>query len=506
MFEMINYLELLVIFVSSFFFKSFFRLFFKHATPHDSYFHLYFIEFIRNNGIRNLIEKKKFIKPFGLDYPWLLHLFLSFFPRKYDKFLEKFTNPFLDSLFVIFLYLVTLHLTASSSQALMLITLYVLTPAMFTNLIDGPRLNSFNPRLFGEILGGVIFVLEYLYFLEKSYIFLVFAVVIAALSFLSSKFTAQAIVFINILLFLFTFEYEYLAVLFGGLILSIILSGGGYLKIFKLQVEHLRHVFLIMLKDLTPVSERNSFKILIKNFKFKNYKYILKFLFYKNTLIIILTRFPLACLSLYLIYESYKISDSLVMIDYFILSSFIIFFISSLKWFLFIGEAERYLNHVIFFILLKVVLFFELDSLYLIFFLLYGFLFYISEFIFTLTNKTPNKTSDHDELIRWLNNQKKELKIATIPYHVGGYGIIYQTKHSWLFNCYWNNKEKDILNSYVLKIPFLDITRADEIIRKYDLDYIFYDKNLLNQYFKGTKIPSHLKQKKISDNIFAIYC
>ncbi len=43
-------------------------------------------------------------------------------------------------------------------------------------------------------------------------------IIFAGFAYLSSKFSVQAIVFISIFLFLFTFDMEYLAVLIGGFI------------------------------------------------------------------------------------------------------------------------------------------------------------------------------------------------------------------------------------------------------------------------------------------------
>mgnify|MGYP005991873869 CR=1 FL=1 len=498
-------LYILFLFLFSLFFRFFLRFVFKKNIDFDTYFHLFLINHLRINGIQNMIETKRFIKPFGLNYPWIMHFFISLFPRKFDMFFERFFNPFLDSLFTVCLYIVTFYINESNNQALTVTILYLFTPAMFTTLSMGPRIKSFTPRLFGEIVGGVMFIFEYLYFLNNNYIYLILAIIFAGFAYLSSKFSVQAIIFISIFLFLFTFDMEYLVVLFGGFILSMILSRGKYLEVLKQQVEHLKWYFIRNIQGKMSISNRNSFKVLVEYFTKKRYKKVISVLLFENTFIIILTRFPLVYLALYFIYEGYITNEKLELVDYFIISSFIIFFISSLKWFLFIGEAERYINYMVFFILLKVTLFFEENTLYLIIFIINGIIFYIFDFI--LLQKKTNKNSVDDALIKWLNCQDKELKIATIPYHLGGWRIVESTKHNWLYGVFFiNDNDIKILNSYIKKYPFFNINKADKIIDEYNLDYIFYNKQALDKnYGEKYEIPTNLKQIQISENIFALY-
>lgn len=501
-----EYIYFIFIFVFVFAFRSLLRLVFNSSIDFDAYFHLYLISFIRKNGISNLIEQKRFIKPFGLHYPWMMHFFISLFPRKFDMFFERFFNPFLDSLFTLFLYTVIFYITESNNQALIVVILYLFTPAMFTTLSLGPRIKSFTPRLFGEIVGGMMFIFEYLYFLNDNYIYLVLAIIFAGFSYLSSKFSVQAIVFMSIFLFLFTFDMEYLVVLVSGFILSMILSRGKYLEVLKEQVEHLKWYFIKNIQGQMSVSNRNSFKVLVDYFKTKRYKKIISALLFQNTFIIILTRFPLVYLALYFIYEGYITNEKLELVDYFIISSFIIFFISSLKLFLFIGEAERYINYMVFFIILKVSLFFEEEIFYLYTFIFYGFLFYILDLI--LLRKKTVKNDENEQLILWLNNRNKELRIATIPYHLGGWKLTYETEHDWLYANLWLDKsEKDFFEkNFFYKYPFININKADKIIDEYNLDYIFYNKQALDKnYGEKYEIPTNLKQIQISENIFALY-
>ena len=357
-----NFIFITGTFVFYLFFRNLFRFCFKKHVSYDAYYHLNLINLIKKKSVDNLIEEKKFIKPYNLQYPWLMHYILSKLPKKFNQFfIARYTNSFLDSLFIIFLFLITYYLTKSNIYSLILCFLYLFTPCTFTTLINGPRTTSLTPRLLGEILGSLTFIFEYLYFLDGSYVWLIIAIISAGFSFLSSKFSFQAVVLISCFIFLFTHDVEYLIVLISSTIFCIFISQGTYFHILKNQILNLKWYFVMNLKQRIGSSSRNSLKNFKKHVKPKNIKNLIKFLFSTNTIIIALTRFPIAIFSLYLIFESYKISNNLDLIDYIILSSFCVFCISSLKWFLFIGEAERYLNYVIFFILLKCTLYFSLN-------------------------------------------------------------------------------------------------------------------------------------------------
>ncbi len=158
----------------------------------------------------------------------------------------------------------------------------------------------------------------------------------------------------------------------------------------------------------------------------------------------------------------------------------------------------------LFFILLKISLLFEENIFYLYSFIAYGLIFYILYFF--LLKKRLNNSSNDDLLIIWLNNQIKRLNIATISYHLGGWRIVYDTKHNRLFMGGWSMENKALLSKYEKKYPFLNINKADKIIDEYNLDYIFYNKQALDKnYGEKYEIPTNLKQIQISENIFALY-
>jgi len=504
-----NYLYLINILIFSLVFRNFFRIFYKGYLDTDTGFHLYFINHIRRKGLNNLAENQKFIRKRFLHYPWLMHLFLSLVPKKFDHLIERYFNISIDISFLVFLYILTYKLTETNSFSLYLCILYLLTPITYTTLNEGPRVLSLTPRLLGEVFGGLVFIFEYLFFLDLNFIYLIVACIFSCLAILVSKFALQALFLISSFLFLMTFKVEFILVLAVSLFSSIIFTQGRYLKILKDHIDHLKWYFDLNLKNKMKVSDRNSIKKILILFKKKNFKELLKYLIFNNSYFIILFKFPIVLLSIVLIFMSYSNTNNFEIIDFYILSASFVFFITSLKWFLFLGEAERYFNFVIFFILLKCILYYDSNLFFINLIIIYGFLYYLSELFYQILHKKSNKIkSKNNEIINWLNSKKKVLKIATIPYGLGGWRIVNETKHNWLNHLRWENKkERFFLDSNFMKVyPILDINKVDEIIDRYKLDYVICDKKSINRYFgKNFKISKRLKKKDINSDIFAIF-
>lgn len=504
-----NYLFLISIIIFSLVFRNLFRIFNKDYFDADTGFHLYFINFIRRKGLNNFAENKKFIKKRYLNYPWLMHLLLSLVPKKLDHLIERYFNTSIDIFFLVFLYILTYILTGTNLFSLYLCILYLLTPITYTTLNEGPRVVSLTPRLLGEIFGGLVFIFEYLFFLDLNFVYLIVACIFSCLAILTSKFALQALFLISSFLFLMTFKVEFILVLAFSFFLSIIFTKGGYLKILKDHVDHLKWYFDLNSKAKTTVSSRNSIKEILILFNKRNFVELLKYLIFDNSYFVILFKFPIVLLSIFLIFNNYSTTNNFEIIDYYILSASIVFFITSLKWFLFLGEAERYFNFVIFFILLKCILYYDSNLLFINLIIFYGLIYYILEIFYQTLSKKSNKIKyKDDEIINWLNRKKKVLKIATIPYGLGGWRIANETKHYWLNHIRWENKKERVFfdSNFIKVYPILNINKVGEIIDRYKLDCVICDRKVINRHFgKNFKISIKLKKKDINSDIFIIF-
>jgi hypothetical protein len=495
------FIYIVSLFIFTLFFRSTVRIFYPRLIDYDTYFHVFMIDFIRNNGTSNMIEYKRFIKPSGMNYPWMIHWILSLFPKKFDSFLERFFNPFLDAIFVVVLYLVTFYLTSSNEKSLLLCLLYIFTPATFSILGTGPRIKSFTPRLFGEIVGSLVFIFEYLYLESGDFLFLGLAIFFASIVFLASKFAVQAIVFINIPLILFNQNYELISIVFIGFMLAIIYSRGKYWDILKQQTFHLVEYFLENLKGKMEVSGRNNFKILFRAIKERNKRKIISFMLFSNSYFILFYKIPIVCMALYyiVINGTYNSNESI-----FLFSAIFIFLIVSLKWFLFIGEAERYLNYVLFFSCL-ILVDNNIDEFILYGLILYGLIYYYFDFLLIKFTYRKLKT-ENDIVIDWLNQLEGNLNVGTVPYGLGGWRIVTDTNHNRLYGMvYVDKKERDKINEFQVRHPILDINQAEEMFLYYNLDYLIYNKNYLHKENIKYQVPNGFKKININENLIALY-
>jgi hypothetical protein len=209
-----------------------------------------------------------------------------------------------------------------------------------------------------------------------------------------------------------------------------------------------------------------------------------------------------------------------------------VFFLTSQRLFLFIGEAERYLIYIAVFCLLVII---ESDYIYLIFWLtvLLGIGFQVLDIIFAglqilnshkdiknhniLTKKrivwlckTVVKIvlsgKDRDVTIfNYLNQQAYPLNIATVPFHLGGWQLVYETSHNFLYHVCWvDTKIKERLDELSIRYPYLDIYQLPKIFDEFDIDYMFIDKAIIKREFPEFVVPKGFKSVDLNDKIILI--
>lgn len=492
-------MEFVFIFIALFIFRAFSRLVFKKVNSTDTYFHLYLIDFLKKNGSSSMIEKERFVRPFVLGYPWLLHLLVSFFPKRSISFFERFLNSFLDSVFCFLIFLYIYNTTGQMYPAFIGAMLYFLSPITFSNFGTGPRIWTFTPRLFGEVVGGIAFFLEYYYFVTNNPLFLLPCVALFSLLYMTSKFSVQALLFINVLLSVFLLSIVPLLVIVASLLLCLIYSKGRYLFIFKEHFSHLKAYSVESISGRLPVSERNNFYLFFDYLKRKDYKKALKHILIYNSPFILMYKATVVLWALFIVF-----SENYYSIAYaFLAAGLTIFVISSTKWFLFIGEAERYLNYLIVFPLIILLETGNLTHPFGLLLIVYGVLYYIAD-IYVLVKKTSAEGGDqNDRFITYLNALPRRINCATVPYHLGCWRIVFETNHNW-----WGpnvspvDKEEAKKNDYYwIKYPFLDLSVCDEFMSDYDLDYLFVDKSKYEESVGGIALPAHVKSEYIGDGI-----
>ena len=125
----------------------------------DSHGHLYFAKELKTQKQGPFGSIK--VKVLGVDYfnhPYLWHWIIGIFPIDFVIKNQKFWNPIIDSFVSILVYLVALKLDFTKNEAFLAYALYLFSPMWFSRLAIGPRINSFTPRLAGEVVSNFFFI------------------------------------------------------------------------------------------------------------------------------------------------------------------------------------------------------------------------------------------------------------------------------------------------------------------------------------------------------------
>ena len=206
----------------------------------DSFYHLIIAKYIRK-------EKKlpgtinAFVYKENYDYPPLLHIILSLFNEKYDQKLQ-FTTPIFDIVTGIVIFGCFYYLF-NYSVALLILIIYILTPITLDNSI------SLSPRGIANtfFVGSLLSLL--LYLTSNNLIFLLLAIFLASLVYITHRLTTQALWFVLISLTIFLQSIYPLLVLILAIILAIILTKGFYIKSLKGHFTFIRLMYKSVIRS-----------------------------------------------------------------------------------------------------------------------------------------------------------------------------------------------------------------------------------------------------------------
>lgn len=428
------------------------------------------IDIIRKN--KHFIPKQKikngFIIDGYFDYPPLFLIILSFIPKKLLFSIQGFISPLIDNLLNIFIFFITFFITNNLAMALIAQLVYAVTPVTALE----------NSALLPRSLGYSFFMLTFFSLISftaggsQQISLLIISVFLAGFTLLTHKFATQSFFFISIFFSIFERNPIYILVFIAGVIISIVLSGGYYLKVIK------SHIGII-------------------NFWIKNRKYRFAHQIYGNISVkknpdligiiykLLIRLAPITLLSanpwiiasiLYLILQPVGLPIILfkmaIWILFFYCFSMLVLMIPSLTP---IGEGYRYIEMTTLpsAILTSYMLFYLANSTYgLITIELFIVLLLITllTLIFlqrkaVINDKTRSLTNDMDQMFEYINKVSPTPRIMCIPHQITTM-TIYNSKANVLVNFDVDglNKMHDFYP--VIKKPIL------EIVKKYKITHI----------------------------------
>lgn len=518
-------LEITLILALTFFIRSFFLV----SRSSDDYVHLWNIKLRKILGnpwkhevSNSLIKGKR-------GYPPLLHYLISLFPERYWRFSGRLFNIISDCLSILIIYFLTAllfkHYGASYGRS------YIVSPQGAVSLVVATapilmpttsRLLSVGTRAFGFLLSLVYFIFLGIGLLYNPLLGTIACVLTALVMVLSSQFAAQNFFFLTLLLGIFyASPIPFIILLIVGLI-SWMVPWLGIRSVVSFRYAHIKWYWRNQRKS-PATSDRNSILNVLKlpiNM-FKAPEKAVKTFFYDSSFIIAAYSLPalLASILIILLYGNF---DQLLgepeaaYALYVAAGSIIIFLITSLRPFHFLGQAERYFDFSLPYIALIFVLLVFVNDLSAAWILYIVFLQIILVSVnFLVVNRADifNKlleSNEHDleELAAYLK-QNKNLRILTIPiknaFQIsvrvdGSHKFYYRAINEEADGRGFDNLDED---SAFFELP---LPKFDHFKKKYGVNTIIVVKDILDYSRKmGVDYDFSPLKKLFENDTFLVY-
>lgn len=499
-----------------------FLLIFNKKTDFDTYGHLYFIREVKHQQAGPFGSiKPQVLGAVNYRLPFLWHWLLGLIPFKYIYQYQRWVNILLDSFFAFLIYFISLYYFERTYLGLLTALLYLYTPMWFSGISTGPRIRSLTPRLASELSVNVFFILLFLPGDDLLILKWVLILLMGVFTLLSSKFGVQALVFLGISVSLFSLSFIPIIGVLGSFTLALVITKGKIIETFRRQFEHLKWYYLKNLKGEMAVSERNSLSRLLDGLKERSFYHKTRALIFRlvrdNSYTSVFFKMPILWCGLFsAIYflgtGGYSYNYELMSVVY---GATLVYFIINIRVFLFLGEAERYLNHVAFFIVaMGVQLLAALDAEWLLSLLIvYGLLFLVFEVFFLERIKTQKSSTDYEKetksIVKYLNEfiPGDRGKVLCYPYHaVGVWRLLIETPHEALFSlisseAFFNDFEK----KYGAKYPYVKLDKIDEMHSETGVNVVIVEKSKLEEHMGSWKFPPSWKKINLNLTVFDLY-
>ncbi len=468
-------------------------LFLNFFRTSDTWFHLWRSSEIESNRYRIPVRNDQFILGGRTCYPPLLHYLMLIFPHNRRERWSIIISPLFDlGIIIIFIVLYKHKLWIDSNNSFCYVcTCYFLSPILLQ--FRATSIYSVKARTMGRFFLISTLVFFYLFHVCGSYLFFIASAVSFSFLLLSSKFALQAFTFIALCLF---FWYKSLLLLIlCGFVISIIISKGFCLRSLREHINHQKMYFKKM-KYYGSASSINNIKDLkflgnVFNF-FKSPLNYLDILLNRITYTRIVFLMPLFFIFLiFLSFGNVSINFTNTNLTFLLLWLFgcvFAFVITSFKYFISLGQPDRYLEYAIFPVMLIILqsnLLNYFGNVYSLipFFLFFYFISNSKNLYFALRKEGKGGKNDQYTKLNEFLLDTEECRIVFVPMKLALY-FAQNHKHKY----FWASP---FIEPYV-KPEFWDETFKKgrfnfpnslvNLKEKYNLDTIVMDKDYYKEY------------------------
>lgn len=466
----------------------------------DTFGHLYFANQLSKYNLGpfstipvNVIDSKEFKHPFLFHWILVKIIGINFLKRN-----QQHINNFIELIFLFLFVIISWQVIQDLDVGLMISLLYLSTPLLTISDGAGPRLYSFTPRLFSEVLTNLYFLLVFTESIENTGLVFIICSIIAFAVIISVKFGLQALFFIGVTSSIFSFSLFPIIPLFSAICIAIVITKGGFIKTLKIHYEHLLWYYQRAKDKNFSLRHRSSFKGLwmkgsgvLRNV----YSIIFRKLHTKGILagmVLFSSLLP----TIYLL-----ITNPGVDVPYFIpiVAGITIFLLVNVPRLLIFGESERYLRHVAFVIIVTFVTLANYSGNVLLFYFVLAFnLTYLALQARIVVKRKKYVTNDKYNINRRITEYLKGIddqrKIICFPYHIGSYySILLETKHYVLgVLCTDFETHPVVMEKLELEYSFLDLNRLNYMKERFGIDTLIIDRNALkNVGLENWQVPEN---------------
>lgn len=492
----------------------------EQAPGFDVSGHLYFAQALRQQRcgpfgqIRmQVVGAGSFVQPFM--WHWLVAHIAPEALRRHQARL----NGLIDALFVPLAFWLMVEAGHGRDVALFTAAVYVLTPMWFSSIAIGPRVAGFTPRLSGEVATNLFFLLTLLDSGLWPAVTLTIATLLAMYVLSSSKFGLQAMLFLVPPISLLARDPTPALALALGLVATFLASKGRAIESIAAQLRHLAWYFRENLAGRMHISQRNSLRVLVKRDPGPLKDYLARLvqrLLSENSYTAVALKMPALALAA-LGCAATVGRDGLMSlggVHAAVLAAAAVFLLVNYRPLLFLGEAERYLNHVAILVALAGVTYARQTGLeWALWALLsYGAIYLALEALLLLRMQPAQfkERLSQDERIQMdLRSRKRPHVVLCYPYHAGGgvWRVMAETQHRAVY-CFGTTPEFSARfnQQYADRYPCVRLDRLQEMTDELGVDYLVLDRRELRARGLGEWKPvGRWQPLPLGGDVYAVY-
>jgi hypothetical protein len=421
-------------------------------------------------------------------HPFLWHKVVGLLPSEWITKNQHRINAVLDAMFLTTTCVFLDYMKLDAKTIVFICLLYLFTPMWFSRVAMGPRVHSLTPRLASEILFNIT-ALVLISHLTQSWTGSAFAVSLIFAQLLISKFSLQVVIFTLPMISIFGMDLHPAVFALAGLGVAIIMSRGKIADLIKRQVTHLTEYYRYNRDGKTSVSNRNGVRQILKKWNSEGLtpKQLGEFLLFQNSYTATALKMPVfvVFLTTILSTNSSAWSPTLVRCLPILMAGTVLYFLTNTKRLLFLGEAERYLNHIGIVIVIATVhqLIENNQTTVLVGLIAYGVIYWILEAVVLEKVFSDEVREISDAKILTLLRSIDPTVVASIPYHnFCVFRVMLETKHKVIYPYHMKEDVRlPFIQSYEEKYPFLNVSKLDEIAALTQCEVVVIDKGAVPQ-------------------------